>query len=164
MLIYALQLDITIGMKEMKVFMDKPKIRPIALCVFEWEGKLLLQEGKDYAANVAFYRPLGGGIEFGEHSREAVVREIKEELGAEITNLRYLDMVENIFTARDKPHHEIVMLYKADLVDQTICEKPRVEMDENGEVQYAAWVAIDDFKEGRAILYPQGLLKLLGKA
>ena len=51
----------------------------------------------DTVKGSAFARPLGGGIDFGETSQDAIVREIREELGAELTDARLLGIVENIF-------------------------------------------------------------------
>jgi 8-oxo-dGTP pyrophosphatase MutT (NUDIX family) len=40
----------------------------------------LVAHGHDSVKSEDFYRPLGGGIEFGELSEAALRREIKEEL------------------------------------------------------------------------------------
>jgi len=77
--------------------MDTTRIRPIAVCLFRHENRILVSEGFDTVKQDYYYRPLGGGIEYGEPSREAVAREIREELGAEIENIRLLDVLENIF-------------------------------------------------------------------
>ena len=42
------------------------QIRPVALCVFHHDKRILVFEGYDKAKDEIFYRPLGGGIEFGE--------------------------------------------------------------------------------------------------
>ena len=73
------------------------RIRPIAICLFRYENKILVAEGKDPIKDQTFYRPLGGGIEFGERSEETIRREIREELNEEVTALRYLGTLENIF-------------------------------------------------------------------
>ena len=58
-------------------------IRPLALAVVRRDEELLLAEHYDSAEEYTFYRPIGGGIEFGEHSRDAVRREFREELDVE---------------------------------------------------------------------------------
>ena len=87
--------------------MNEGRIRTIVLGIFLHEDRLLVFRGDDPTRNVVFYRPLGGGIEFGEPSADAFVREIREELGAELTAVRYLGMLENIFTHAGKRGHEI---------------------------------------------------------
>ena len=65
--------------------MDKFKeIRPIALGLAVKNNKLLVSEGFDKVKNETFYRCLGGGIEFLEKSSDALKREFKEEIGANI--------------------------------------------------------------------------------
>ena len=49
-------------------------IRPIVICVFSFNGRVLIAEGYDPTKRQIFYRPLGGGIEFGELSQDALVR------------------------------------------------------------------------------------------
>jgi len=56
-------------------------IRPIAICVIRRRDEILVFESRDTVKNETFYRPLGGGINFGEHSKDAVRREIFEEIG-----------------------------------------------------------------------------------
>ena len=50
------------------------QIRPIAICVFHNSNRILVFEGQDPVKGETFYRPLGGGIEFGESS-EATIRQ-----------------------------------------------------------------------------------------
>jgi NADH pyrophosphatase NudC (nudix superfamily) len=62
----------------------KKRIRPLAICVFRKDGRILVAEGYDPVKDHTFYRPLGGAIEFGETSRQTVSRELMEEIGAEV--------------------------------------------------------------------------------
>jgi hypothetical protein len=57
--------------------MDKPqRIRPISICLFRKDNKILVSESFDSIKQDYFCRPLGEGIEFGESSQEAMLREI----------------------------------------------------------------------------------------
>lgn len=58
-----------------------------------------------------FHRLIGGSVEFGETHREAIEREVQEELAAVIRDLRYLDVVENIFRMNGAVGHEVVFVY-----------------------------------------------------
>jgi ADP-ribose pyrophosphatase YjhB (NUDIX family) len=137
-------------------------VRPLAVCVFRRDDDLFVAEGYDPTKRQVFYRPLGGAIEFGEHGRETVVREIREEIGQEITDLRYLGALENIFTYDGQPGHEIVLVYEARFADTALYQESSVKGMEDGDVPFqAVWKPIAGFERGEAPLYPEGLLQLL---
>ncbi len=75
----------------------KTKIRFLALGIVRKENYLFLSQGFDSVKNETFYRAMGGGVEFGETSREALVREFQEEISAELTNIQYLGCLEKRF-------------------------------------------------------------------
>ena len=81
----------------------KKRIRPLALCVFRRGDKIFVSQGYNSRKDQTFFRPIGGKIEFGERAAEAVAREVQEEIGAEIADLKYLGTLENIFTYEGKP-------------------------------------------------------------
>ena len=75
--------------------MIKPSyIRVIAICVFQRDTTILVFEAFDPVKGTPFYRPLGGGVDPGETSEAAVIREIREEIGQEITALRLLGVLD----------------------------------------------------------------------
>jgi 8-oxo-dGTP pyrophosphatase MutT (NUDIX family) len=142
--------------------MSSRHIRPVALCVFRNHGRILVFEGYNRTKKQHFYRPLGGRIEFEESSREAAAREIKEELGADVENLRHLGTLENIFTHRRKPRHEIVFIYDGTFVDKSLYEPPFLMAVEGNRHEFKAlWKNLSDFDPDRLPLYPNGLLELL---
>jgi 8-oxo-dGTP pyrophosphatase MutT (NUDIX family) len=141
--------------------MKKNKIRALAICVFRNGDKILVFEGYDPKKDQTFYRPLGGGIKFGERSDETVYREIKEELGEEITNLRYLGTLENIFVFNGVPGHEIVQVYDGRLVNSRLYEQAEMSGTEADGGQFKAlWKRLDEFNP-QTPLYPDGLLEML---
>lgn len=143
--------------------MKEGHIRPIVICVFSHNGRILVAEGFDPVKQQVFYRPLGGAIEFGEHSRVALVRELREEIQAEITNLRYLGTLENIFVYNGERGHEIVQVYAGDFVDPAFYSRERLEGYEVDEPFQIVWKSLAELKGNPAEpLYPDGLLELLG--
>ena len=140
------------------------QIRPLAICILGNKDRILVFEGYDPIKGETFYRPLGGGIEFGEYGEEAVRREIMEELHTEIEDLSYLGMLENVFVFNATPGHEIVLVYDGALEDSGLYDRAVIAVIEaNGEEIRALWMNLDEFGAGKSILYPDGLLHLLGK-
>jgi 8-oxo-dGTP pyrophosphatase MutT (NUDIX family) len=143
--------------------MKKHKVRPLAICVFRNNDRILVAEGYDPLKKQTFYRPLGGGIEFGEYSEQTIHRELMEEIGAEVSNLKYLGALENIYVFNGTPGHEIVMVYDGVLKNSGLYEQAEVEGKEADidESFKAVWKSLDEFGDGKSILYPVGLKELL---
>lgn len=138
------------------------KIRPLALAIIRRGDAILVAEGHDDIKQQTFYRPMGGGIEFGEHGHETVVREIQEEIGEAVTDVRYLGTLENIFTYNGQTGHEICRVYDAVFVNETVYQQETLEGEDDGKSLFTArWMPLDFFRRGKAPLYPDGLLDLL---
>ena len=88
-------------------------IETIARGVCVIDGKILLCKAK---GGKTTYLP-GGHIEFGETGRQALVREIREELGVDSTTGAFLGVVENSFMQHGKPHAEINLVYELSLAE-----------------------------------------------
>ena len=107
------------------------------------------------------FRPIGGGIEFGEHSAEAIVREVQEELAQPIHSLRLLGTLESIFTYDGNPGHEIVQVYDGQFEDQSLYEQPYLDgAESNGFAFKVSWKDSSSFT-AQSPLVPEGLYALL---
>jgi ADP-ribose pyrophosphatase YjhB (NUDIX family) len=138
------------------------KIRTTAVCAI-WRGAaVLVQEGTDPATGEIFYRLPGGGVEFGEYAVQAAVREIREELEAEIIDVRLLGVIENIFTFDGQPAHEIVFICKGSVAEPLFYDQDELLGHENEQDTYRAiWLPLTDALTKAATLYPVGLAELL---
>ncbi len=139
----------------------KPKIRVITLGLIQDKNRLFISEGYDSVKNQSFYRPLGGGLDFGETSLEALKREFQEEVKGELTNIHYLGCVENIFIYNGKPGHEIIQLYRCDFSDSKFYELDSIPFFEGKREGKALWVEIDRLTSGELVLVPPKLLDFI---
>jgi NAD+ diphosphatase len=65
-----------------------PRLSPAVITVVERGDEVLLARGRTFGPN-PMYSALAGFVEPGESLEQAVAREIKEEVGVEVTNIRY---------------------------------------------------------------------------
>jgi NAD+ diphosphatase len=64
-----------------------PKISPAVIVAITCNNRILLAKGKNYKGD--FHALIAGYVDIGESIEETVVREVKEEIGLDITNLKY---------------------------------------------------------------------------
>ena len=137
------------------------KIRLIALGLIKDSDRLFLSRGFDPIKNKTFYRAMGGGVDFGETSLDALKREFIEEINAEITNIKYLECLENIFTYNGTPGHEIIQLYRCNFVDKKFYEIEEITFNEGKRQKTALWVDADRFRSGELSLVPEQFIKYI---
>jgi ADP-ribose pyrophosphatase YjhB (NUDIX family) len=139
--------------------MRPERIRPIAICVCRDSDRILVTEF--YEKGRVYYRPLGGTIEFGERGEDAVRREFREEIAAELAEVRYLGTLENIYTDGEMRGHEIVLVYDGRLTDTSLYKEEVIQGDELGVPFRAVWKRLDEFDSETLPAYPEGLMALL---
>ena len=124
--------------------------------------ELLCDHGRDASVGRNFYRLPGGGIEFGERACEAMVREVREELGCACEIERSFGWWENIFHYNGVPGHQMVAVFAVSLADASVYARDEVAiLDYPGKTQ--VWVPYADMMmQGGAPLYPEGIEALIG--
>ena len=137
------------------------RIRPIAISFIKNQDKILVYERKDEISKEKFFRLIGGCIEFGEPSKEALTREFQEELSLDIVNIQLLGIFESIFTFNNKQMHEIVYLYNSQFKAKEIYSKKSIRGYEGERKFDAIWVPRVDFINKKEIIYPEKILKYL---
>lgn len=142
--------------------MNQPnKIRLITLGLIQDGNRLLLAQGYDPVKEQTFYRALGGGVDFGETSYDALKREFQEELQAELTNIKYLACIENLFIYNGQPGHEIIQLYQCDFADSKFYQCEQLEFLEGEHKATAFWLNIEACKSGKLRVVPEQFLEYI---
>ena len=110
------------------------------------------------------YRPLGGTIEFGEKSEDALHREFKEELGAALKVSKLFCVAEEIYEYHGHVGHQVAFIYECEFTDKGLYQQDIIERidTEHGISIKAEWV--DPFQLPHDVkLVPDDLLMALKK-
>lgn len=113
----------------------------------------------DSAKGDDYFRPIGGSVEFGETTRDALLRETQEELGTSLSITGKPLVIENLFTCDGEHGHEIDYVYPSRFIDPGFYQRwvyPLLEAD--GARYEAAWIALSKFLNGELRLVPEALL------
>lgn len=98
-----------------------PRISPCIMCLVIKGDYCLLAHHKRHKEGV--YSTLAGFVEAGEHLEEAVVREVKEEVGLNVGNLQY-------YASQPWPFpHQLMIGYFAEALDSDINEDGEEVLD-----------------------------------
>lgn len=110
-----------------------PKIAPAVLAAVQHNGKMLLTK---YAHGDGNYALVAGFVEIGETAEECVAREVMEETGLRVKNVRYYDSQPWGFAGN------LMLAYTAELngEDDRICR-------DASELAVAEWVAPDEITD-----------------
>jgi len=120
--------------------------------------------GHDPEGDHAFHRLIGGGVELGERSADAIVREVAEELRSTLIDAELLGVVENVFTYAGELGHEVVFVYAGRLAEGDVVPPDGGWYDDVGSPMFVEWRSVGAPVEGDADtlpLYPDGLGELL---
>lgn len=105
-----------------------PRISPAMMALVWRDGELLLARAPHFAPGM--YSALAGFVEPGESLEECVAREVEEEVGVRVRNLRY-------FGSQSWPFpHSLMLAFTAEWDGGEIVPQPE-------EIEHAAWYPID---------------------
>ena len=120
-----------------------PRINPCVIVLVLKGDKMLLAKNARY--RTGFLSCLAGFIEVGESAEDTVLREVKEESGLDVENIRY-------FKSQSWPFPSQLMLgFYADYKAGEIVPEP-------GEIEEADWYGVDDLPQ-----VPSGKISVAGE-
>lgn len=106
-----------------------PKLSPAILVLIQRGDEILLARGKQHP--LGMYTVLAGFIDLGESAEQTVHREVREEVGLEVTNLKY-------FGSQSWPFPDSFMIaFTADYL------RGEIQIDPN-ELEEARWFRRDE--------------------
>jgi ADP-ribose pyrophosphatase YjhB (NUDIX family) len=107
-------------------------------CLAFHEDMILLERSPE-----GYWFVPGGRVAFGEFSKDAVLREMKEELSINLDNVEWAGLVENYFTLDGERFHEIAIFYRIEVPIDTLLPTA----DDNGDPVFYAWHAINNLQD-----------------
>ncbi len=141
---------------DIKIDIGEYKLNMRAAAIIMHNEKILVH--KDI--NCDYYALIGGRIKIGENSRDAIKREVLEEIGKEIKTTEYIATIENFFKSDNTKYHEILFVYKAEFIDE---EDRKIEntlknIEGEDKIQYE-WIKLDEINKYK--IYPKEIKEIL---
>ena len=129
-------------MRDINLSVEKDRFNFRVAAYITCKDSILLQK----ADNIDFYNLPGGRAKFQESTKEAIIRELKEELNLEVDSPKLMVVAENFFTWAGQNVEELLFVYKIELSDEYY-EKLDHFKNIDSECEYMYWVNKDKLKD-----------------
>lgn len=124
--------------------MENRKVK--SRCIFIHENQILLCRDEKYD----YYFFPGGSQTENETPEDTLRREIREEFGSEVYNIKILEMLKNSGQNSD----ETIAMFQASFSDPDIYLQSKIPLIDNPEIK-AVWVPIIDVKNRLIKIFPE---------
>lgn len=134
------------------------RINPIARAVIIKDGYILLssatKSNERFAGDLHFLP--GGHVEHGESARNAIIREMDEEIeNGVMTITNFLGLLECVWDNKGKLYHEVNFVFEGNLLNSSIdnppvAKEPHIQFD---------WYKLEDLE--KLNLLPKSFVKLI---
>lgn len=137
------------------------QIKSKAMCLLLQDGYILVGDGNSFKSNVRkvvpgnFYRVLGGHLEHNENPEEAVRREIMEESGLQIKNLKFLETFKNDYVYAGEKNHELISLFVGEPKEDKLDKSKVIHKVEDTYEFDVVWISVKEVLQGKRILRPE---------
>ncbi len=141
-----------------------PHQRVAAYAVVVADGRLLLTQLAGYTGAAGRWNLPGGGLDPGESPTDGVVREVAEETGQVVDEVRLVDVMTQHWVGRSprglEDYHAVRLLHTARCTEPT---RPVVH-DVGGSTSDARWVPLDDLGSVAVVASVGAALRAAGLA
>ncbi len=129
---------------DLKIKTEKEEFHGRTCGIIKQEDKFLIMR----VNKTSYYHIPGGHIEIGEDSKQAVIREIKEEIGCDVQEANLFLIQENFWTRNAKKCHGIEFYYIIKPEQQLqMQDHERIENDKGEEkLLEFKWVTVKELK------------------
>lgn len=123
--------------------------RMVAKVAYVEEGRILMVKTK-VGVYAGHWQLPGGYVDHGEHPRDSVARETREEVGVEGRPTELLDVASSMLAG--KGLHFVMFVYLGELVDEAFSPEP-------DEIEAVRWFAVDKAVETMPASMSRGVLE-----
>ena len=133
--------------KDLSVMIEDVKLNVRVGAIIRYKGKILVEKNN----NVDFGVIPGGRVKTLESSKDALIREVKEEIGIDLSNteMNIVSSIENFFEFDGKKYHELYYVYNINLDDSYELYDGMSNLD-NGDSKYYL-LTEDEFKQDKIL-------------
>ena len=93
----------------------------------------------EHTDGVDFANLIGGRVQLGENTIDAIKREMKEEIGVDVKKQKLILIAENFFQWQGKKVHEMLFVYQVELAKKYLKQLDRFNILDHDN-QHVEWV------------------------
>ena len=133
--------------KDLSIMIDDAKLNVRVGAILRYKGKILVEKNTSVDLGVV----PGGRIKTMESTRDALIREVREEIGIDLTkyDMNIVSFIENFFEFDGKNYHELYYLYNVEIDDECNLYDGMPNYDNDGSKYYL--LSDDEFKKDRIL-------------
>lgn len=140
-------------MKDISIMIEDVKLNYRVGLIIRKEDNILIEFNTEFD----FTTLPGGRVKTMENSLDAIVREIKEEMGIDIdkNKVNFKTLIENFFELENVKYHELYVLYEIDALN----EFDKVNKNIDSKTNYYKWINKNNLEEVK--LLPNEIIKII---